>query len=288
MSSPRIDWLLHRSLLFLSLITASLVGLIVLFVLRETLPALQGTGPLAFVTDESWHPLEGKFGMMPMLWGTLLSTAMAVLLAAPLGIAVAIFCRFVAPPAVVPFFRGLVTLLAGIPSVVFGFWGLTVLVPLIAKIEPPGASLLAAGLILAVMILPTVALMTEAALAAVPATYALGAQALGLNRSAMIMHVLLPAARNGVLAAIILATARALGETMAVLMVSGNVVETPASLFSPIRTLTANIALEMAYATKFHRSSLFVSGLVLTAVIILLALIAYSAEHKNAGGKYVG
>jgi phosphate transport system permease protein len=279
----RADQTLQRALLVVSLLTASLVGLIILFVLRETLPALQGPGIARFVTDESWHPLEGQFGMMPMLWGTLLSTTIAVLLATPFGLAAAVFCRYVAPPAVVPAFRGLITLLAGIPSVVFGFWGLTVLVPLIARVEPPGASLLAAGLILAIMILPTVALMSEAALAAVPATYSLGAQALGLGRSATILRVLLPAAKSGIIAAVILATARALGETMAVLMVSGNVVETPTSLFAPIRTLTANIALEMAYATKFHRASLFVSGLVLTLVIIVLALAAYRAEHKVAG-----
>jgi phosphate transport system permease protein len=280
------DQLLQRTLFVVSLLTASLVGLIILFVLRETLPALQGPGLARFVTDESWHPLEGKFGMLPMLWGTLFSTTLAVLLATPLGVGMAIFCRYVAPPALVPMFRGLTSLLAGIPSVVFGFWGLTVLVPLIARVEPPGASLLAASLILAIMILPTVALMSEAALAAVPVSYAHGAEALGLGRRATVLRVLIPAAKSGIIAAVILATARALGETMAVLMVSGNVVETPTSLFAPIRTLTANIALEMAYATKFHRASLFVSGLVLTVVIMALALLAYRAEHSahNATG----
>jgi phosphate transport system permease protein len=288
LSHRRADQTLERSLLAVSLLTASLVGLIILFVLRETLPALQGPGIVRFVTDESWHPLEGKFGMMPMLWGTLFSTAIAVLLATPFGVAIAIFCRYVAPPAAVPVFRGLITLLAGIPSVVFGFWGLTVLVPLIARVEPPGASLLAAGLILAIMILPTVALMSEAALAAVPGSYAMGAQALGLGRSATVLGVLLPAAKSGIIAAVILATARALGETMAVLMVSGNVVETPTSLFAPIRTLTANIALEMAYAAKFHRASLFVSGLVLTVVIIVLALAAYRVEHRHERASRAG
>jgi phosphate transport system permease protein len=280
--------MLERVLLVASLLTASLVGLIVLFVVRESLPALQEPGFVSFITDESWHPLEGQFGMMPMLWGTLLSTCMAVLLATPLGIAIAIFCRYIAPPALAPLFRGLMTLLAGVPSVVFGFWGLTVLVPLIAKVEPPGASLLAAGLILTIMILPTVALMSEAALAAVPASYALGAQALGLTQRTTILRVLLPAAKNGVIAAVVLATARALGETMAVLMVSGNVVATPTSVFSPIRTLTANIALEMAYATQFHRASLFVSGLVLTVVIIVLALAVYRIEHKPMKAMHVG
>ena len=181
-------------------------------------------------------------------------------------------------------FRSLLTLLAGIPSVVFGFWGLTVLVPLIARFEPPGASLLAASLILTIMILPTVALMSEAAINAVPESYARCSAALGLSKDATIRKVILPAAKSGIVAAVILATARALGETMAVLMVSGNVVQTPTSIFEPIRTLTANIALEMAYATQFHRSTLFVSGLVLTFVIAALAIAARRVEHRSGTG----
>ena len=278
------DRTLQVSLFLVSLVTASVLGLIVLFIFKETLPALNGPGLLRFVTDDSWHPLENKFGMLPMLWGTLACTGLAVLLATPLGIGAALFCRYFAPAALVRPFRSLLTLLAGIPSVVFGFWGLTVLVPLIARFEPPGASLLAASLILTIMILPTVALMSEAAINAVPESYARGSAALGLSKDATIRKVILPAAKSGIVAAVILATARALGETMAVLMVSGNVVQTPTSIFEPIRTLTANIALEMAYATQFHRSTLFVSGLVLTFVIAALAIAAHRVEHRSGTG----
>ena len=278
------DRTLQASLFIVSLATASVLGLIVLFIFKETLPALNGPGLLRFVTDESWHPLENKFGMLPMLWGTLVCTGLAVLLATPLGIGAALFCRYFAPRSLVRIFRGMLTLLAGIPSVVFGFWGLTVLVPLIARFEPPGASLFAASLILTLMIVPTVALLSEAAISAVPESYARGSAALGLSKHATIRKVILPAAKSGIVAAVILATARALGETMAVLMVSGNVVQTPASIFDPIRTLTANIALEMAYATQFHRSTLFVSGLVLTLLIAALAIAAHRVEHRSVAG----
>ena len=275
------DRTLQVSLFIVSLVTASVLALIVLFIFKETLPALNGPGLLRFVTDDSWHPLENQFGMLPMLWGTLACTGLAVVLATPLGIGAALFCRYFAPPSMVRPFRGLLTLLAGIPSVVFGFWGLTVLVPLIARVEPPGASLLAASLILTLMIVPTVALLSEAAINAVPESYARGSAALGLSKDATIRKVILPAAKSGIVAAVILAAARALGETMAVLMVSGNVVQTPTSIFEPIRTLTANIALEMAYATQFHRSTLFVSGLVLTFVIAALAIVAYRVTQRS-------
>jgi phosphate transport system permease protein len=275
------DRTLNFSLLAVALFSASVLGLIVAFVAKETWPALSGDGPglLRFASDPSWHPLEGRFGMLPMLWATIASTVLAIIIAAPLGVGAAVFSRYVAPAAIARPFRAMLTLLAGIPSVVFGFWGLTVLVPLVAQVAPPGASLLTASVVLAIMILPTVALLSDAALGAVPPQFALGASALGLGRAATVMRVLLPAARQGIFAAVILATARALGETMAVLMVSGNVAETPTSLFAPVRTLTANIALEMAYASSFHRSTLFVSGLVLTALVAALVWAAHRASE---------
>jgi phosphate transport system permease protein len=276
------DRALNASLMAVSLAAASVIGLIVLFILKETWPALTGPGLARFAFDDSWHPLENQFGMLPMLWGTVASTALAMMMATPLGIGVAIFSRYFAPAFIAEPFRMLLALLAGIPSVVYGFWGLTVLVPLVAAFAPPGASLATASVILAIMILPTIALMSDAALSAVPPETEQGAHALGLSRAATILRVLLPAAKSGVMAAVILATARALGETMAVLMVSGNVVQTPDSLFAPIRTLTANIALEMAYASSFHRATLFVSGLVLTAVVIILMWSAHRVEARDA------
>ncbi|MBL8511434.1 MAG: phosphate ABC transporter permease subunit PstC [Betaproteobacteria bacterium] len=280
----RADQHLQVGLLAAALLMAAIVGLIVLFIFREALPVLSDRGLMKFLQDESWHPLENQFGMLPMLWGTLACTVGAIALAAPLGVASALFCRFYAPPALARPYRWVLSLLAGIPSVVFGFWGLTVLVPLIASWQPPGASLLAGILILALMTLPTVALTSEAALTAVPASYISGAQALGLSQKTTLLRVILPAARHGLIAGLILAAARALGETMALLMVTGNVVATPNSLFAPIRALTANIALEMAYAMQFHRASLFVSGLMLMAAVAGLVLLARQLERRLALG----
>src|SRR5262249_8200808 len=171
-------------------------------------------------------------------------------------------------------YRSVVELLAGIPSVAYGFWGLVALTPLLRAWQPPGQSLLAAILILALMILPTIALLAEAALTAVPASYLRGAAALGLSRWATIRGIVLPAALSGLATAVFLAMGRALGETMAVLMVAGNVAQMPASVFEPVRTLTSNIALELGYAAGDHRAILFVSGLVLLVLTTALVLLA--------------
>ncbi len=264
-------------------VAGAVVLLIAAFLVAESLPALRHIGIGAFVTDRDWHPAEGMYNLTPMLWGTLLVTAGAVLLAAPLGVLSAVFCRFYAPPFVAGLYRRLIELLAGIPSVVYGFWGLVSLCPLIGQLHPPGPSLLAGILILALMILPTIALTADAALGAVPRAYLHGAAALGLSRWATVRGVALPAAKSGLFTGVILATGRALGETMAVLMVCGNVVQTPTGLFDPLRTLTANIALEMAFALGDHRSALFVSGLLLLAVI---GLLAAAAEVVSRGRVY--
>ena len=253
---------------------ALMVLLVVAFLLREAWPVLSGGDWLRFFADEGWYPIEGRFGLLPMVWATLAAALGAVLLAAPLGLASAIFERFYAPPAIATLYRAMLALLAGIPSVVYGLWGLTVLVPLIARWHPPGSSLLTAILILALMILPTVALTSASALAAVPEAWLRGAAAMGLTRKGVIVGVAVPAARGGILGGILLATARALGETMAVLMVAGNVVQIPTGLFEPVRMLTANMALEMAYATGTHRAGLFASGLMLTLLVLALAWFA--------------
>jgi phosphate transport system permease protein len=215
-----------------------------------------------------------------MLAATLLAAAGALVLAAPLGLLSAVFCRYFAPRPLAIVYRRLIELLAGVPSVVYGFWGLVVLAPLIRQLHPPGQSLLAGILILALMILPTIALMSDAALEAVPAEHLRAAAALGLSRVATLTGVAIPAARSGLIAGAILGAGRALGETMAVLMVCGNVVRTPRSIFDPVRTLTAGIALEMGDALGDHQSALFVIGLILLAFVA--ALIA-AAEILTRG-----
>ncbi|CUS32036.1 Phosphate ABC transporter membrane protein 1, PhoT family [Candidatus Nitrospira nitrosa] len=286
-SNPSFLWPTDRLLLWLlrgiAVIAGTIVMLIVTFLIVEALPVLRHVGVLRFFTDPSWHPAEGFYNLTPILWGTLFAMAGSVLIATPLGILSAVFCQYYAPTILARPYRRLIELLAGIPSVVYGFWGLVVLVPLIGEIHPPGPSLLAGILVLTIMILPTIALMADASLANVPQQYVRGAAALGLPRWATIRGVVFPAAKSGLFTGVILGTGRAIGETMAILMVCGNVVQTPSNLFDPIRTLTANIALEMAYALGDHRAALFVSGLVLMALIIALTI---SAEWISRGRIY--
>ncbi len=257
---------------------ASMAGLIlvfiVMFLVLESIPALRHLGVSRFLLDSSWHPVEDSFNLLPIIMGTLLATIGAILLAGPLGFCSALFCEWYAPPRFSSLYSRFIELLAGIPSVVFGLWGLVVLVPLINHWQPPGASLLAGILILALMILPTISLLAQSSLAQVPTEYIRGAAALGLGRWATLRRVIIPAGKSGLWTAALLATGRALGETMAVLMVCGNVVQMPSSVFNPIRTLTANMALEMSYAANNHRSALFVSGVVLLVMVSILVITA--------------
>lgn len=279
MSSSLIKWFDNRKdsvLIWLLQILAAIAGAIIVlilgFLLKEALPVLQEVGIKAFFQDETWHPSQQSYNLVPMIWGTVLTTTGAVLLATPLGIISALFCQYYAPKAIAIIYRRLIELLAGIPSVVYGFWGLVVLVPLINRLHPPGTSLLAGIAILTLMILPTIALVADATFTQVPQEYLLGASAMGLSNWGTIWQIVIPASKSGLLTGVVLEIGRAIGETMAVLMVCGNVVRVPDSIFAPVRTLTANIALEMAYALDNHRSALFVSGLLLLSVIIILAI----------------
>lgn len=268
----------------LAMVSGLVVVLITLFVLKEVLPLTQTIAPTRFFTDASWNPIEGAFNFVPMLVGSLVVMAGAVLVAAPLGVACSIFCVFYAPRPLAQLLHKVVELLAGIPSVVYGFWGLVVLVPLINRLHAPGTSLLAGILVLAIMILPMMSLVASNVLAKTPASYLQGAAALGLTRWGTIWGVVLPSARPGLITGAVLQAGRALGETMAVLMVCGNVVAMPKGLFDPMRTLTANIALEMAYAMGDHRRALFANGLALLVMVLaLLACAELSGSTRRSG-----
>lgn len=267
----RVDSALAPLLGLLAAAAALIVLLILGFLVSEAMPVLNESGWWRFFTDDGWYPIENRFGITPMLWASLAAALGALLVATPFGMAAAIFACYFAPAPFSGLFRIMLGILAGVPSVVFGLWGLTVLVPWLATWQAPGTSLLAAILILALMILPTIALTSLSALKAVPLNQLQGCAALGMTRQGTIMGVLIPSARRGILGGILLACARALGETMAVLMVAGNVVQNPSGLFEPVRVLTANIALEMAYASGQHRAGLFASGLLLTLLVLLLA-----------------
>lgn len=257
-----------------AILVSLIIAIIIAVVVIEAWPALRHIGVLRFLTDASWHPTSDRFNLWPMVVGTFLVTSGALALSAVLGLLSAIFCCFYASRAVAGAYARIVELLAGIPSVVYGFWGLVVLVPIIGRIAQPGASLLAAILVLAMMVLPTISMVATVSLRAVPPDLILGGHALGLSKWSVVTRVAFPAAKRGLATSVVLGAGRALGETMAVLMVSGNVVQIPSSLFDPLRTLAANIALEIAYAGDFHRSTLFVSGLALTLMVLATVCVA--------------
>ncbi|MCG6158121.1 phosphate ABC transporter permease subunit PstC [Rubinisphaera margarita] len=257
-----------------SVLSATVILLIFLFLLHEASPALAKVGISRFFTDTGWHPLSAQFNIVPMLMGTILTTLGAVVIATPLGLAAAIYGLYFAPQGLAIWYRRLIELMAGIPSVVFGLWGLVKLAPWIGQFGGSGQNLLTATIVLALMILPTVMLTAWSSMASVPPELLRGGAALGLRNWSIVRTIVLPAAWGGIGVGILLATARALGETMAVLMVAGNVVEVPTSLLDPVRTLTANIALEMGYATSAHRSILFASGLILMGLVASVAVVA--------------
>ncbi len=271
-------------------LSSAIVALMAVFLVVESLPVITTVGVIRMLGDGAWFPaagaIEGRFDLRPMIAGTLAAAMGALVLAAPLGFGSGLLCAFYAPAPIGTLYRRVLELMAGVPSVVYGWWGLAVLAPLIRQMHPPGQSLLTAMLILALMILPTIALLAETALRQVPRSYLAGAAALGLSRWATIRGVALPAARGGLAAALLLAFARAVGETMAVVMVAGNVVQVPDSVYAPVRTLTANIALELGYAMDTHRAALFASGLCLMGIAgVLVAVAARLPRRLDAGGR---
>ncbi|MEA3397337.1 MAG: phosphate ABC transporter permease subunit PstC [Chloroflexota bacterium] len=282
-----------RYLLLLSALTSIfIVFLIILFTLREGLPALREIGLSSLLTGRVWRPGRGEFGLLAMIAGSVLVTIGAMILGVPLALGCAVFLAEAAPAGVRAIVRPAVELLAGIPSVVYGLFGLVVLVPLVRHIPISGNTgfgLLSASIVLAVMILPTITNIAEDAIRAVPRDYREGALALGATRWQTIVSVTLPAARSGIVAAIILGVGRALGETMAMIMVIGNSVIVPRSLngnpltlfLSQARTLTGNIAVEINYATGLHESALFATG----AVLFVLIMIVNSTAHILIRGK---
>jgi phosphate ABC transporter permease protein PstC len=271
------DLVIERVLRLAALSAVSTLALITLFILREGLPVIFDRGPMAFLGGVTWAPSRGEFGLLPMIAGTAVVTLGALVIGLPLGLAGAITLAELAPRRARALLKPTIELLAGIPSVVYGFIGMEMLVPLIRTGGPlggPGYSALAASIILGIMVLPTIIGISIDAIEAVPQSYRDGSRALGATHWQTVTGVVLPAARSGIVAAVILGMGRAVGETMAVIMVAGNAVQFPTSILSPVRTLTANIALEMSYASGPHAQALFATGIVLFVVSLSLNGIA--------------
>lgn len=270
------------------------VALICLFLFANGLPAMGKIGFLDFLSGELWKPGNDIFGIFPMIIGSLYVTAGAILFGVPIGIMTSVFMAFYCPKTIYKPLKMATELLAGIPSVVYGFFGLVVLVPLIRDIGKSlksaniissagnGSSILTASLLLGMMILPTVIGLTESSLRAVPSQYYEGAVALGATHERAIFRTVLPAAKSGVIAAIVLGIGRAIGETMAVIMVAGNQARMPSGIFKGVRTLTANIVIEMGYASGLHREALIATGVVLFVFILLINFtVAFLNRRKG-------
>lgn len=259
--------------------------LIAIFIFKEGVPFILRYGLGKFLFSSQWDPPTGHFGIYPMIVASVCVTLGAMLIGGPLGVAGAIFLNEFVPRGVMRVVKPAIELLAGIPSVVYGFIGVMVLAPLIRDhVGGPGLSLLAAAVILGVMVLPTVISISVDALGSVPNSYREGALALGATRWQSVHMVTIKAARSGIIASVILAMGRAIGETMAVIMVAGNAVKLPHSVLDSVRTLTANIALEMNFATGQHREALFATGVVLFVIVMALNAAAMAAMKKKVRG----
>lgn len=276
--------IIEKILLLIALSSIFILGLITFFIFEEGFPLILKVGPKAFLFGEKWIPSKGLFGIFPMIVSSFWVTLGALLLGIPLGVSCAIFlCEWV-PPGVGMILRPTIQLLAAIPSVIYGFWGLIVLVPFVRNyLGGPGLSILSGSMILGFMILPTIISISEDALRALPPTYKAGAFALGATHWQTIWRVLIPAAKSGIMASIILGMGRAIGETMAMIMILGNAVKMPTSFLDSARTLTTNIGIEMGYASGDHRQALFATGVVLFFIIMVLNSLAIVLSKRRVG-----
>jgi len=278
------DKIIHAALTIVALSAISSLALITVFVFKEGLPIILRVGVKNFFLSGDWYPSEGKFGILNMIVGSLVVTAGAIIIGAVFGLGCAIVLTQFAPRQLVVILKPAIEILAGIPSVVFGFIGVVVLVPLVRQyLGGPGLSILTASIVLGIMVLPTVTSISVDVIQAVPRSYRDGSIALGATRWQTTHMVIIKAAKSGIIAALILGMGRAIGETMAVIMVAGNALELPHSILDPVRTLTSNIALEMGYAAGDHRQALFATGVTLFVIIMILNTIALTISRRSAG-----
>jgi phosphate transport system permease protein len=265
-------------IVFLAAACASIlcVALICVFLFANGVPAIGKIGFVKFLTGQEWRPGNNLYGVWPMILGSLYVTAGAIVTGVPVGVLAAVFMARFCPDWLHRLLSPAISLLAGIPSILYGFFGLVVMVPAIRVVSGgSGKNILTASLLLGMMILPTIISVSETAIRAVPESYYQGALALGATHERAVFFSILPAARSGIMAAVILGVGRSIGETMAVIMVAGNQAVVPDSIFNGARTLTANIVLEMGYAADLHREALIATGVVLF-VFILLTNLSFS------------
>lgn len=258
------------------------VALICIFLFANGIPAMAKIGVLDFLTGKMWKPGNDIYGIFPMILGSIYVTAGAIVIGVPIGLLTAIYMAKFCPAWLYKIMKPGVDLLAGIPSVVYGFFGLCVIVPAVGSFDAAdGNSIFTASVLLGIMILPTIISISESSIRAVPEKYYQGALALGATHERSVFLTVVPAAKSGIMAGIVLGIGRAIGETMAVIMVAGNQARMPKGLFKGIRTLTANIVMEMGYATDLHREALIATGVVLFVFILLINMLFSILKRKG-------
>ena len=278
---------MHVVFFVCALTSIAAVVLICLFLFANGIPAMKEIGLLNFLTGAKWKLGNDIYGILPMILGSIYITAGAVVIGVPIGLLTAIFMAFYCPKKLYGLLKPCTELLAGIPSIVYGFFGMVIIVPCIRTVaalfgaDVSGSSILAASILLGIMILPTIIGVSESAINAVPSSYYEGSLALGASHERSVFFATLPAAKSGILAGVILGVGRAIGETMAVIMVAGNQARMPKGILQGVRTMTANIVLEMGYATDLHREALIATAVVLF-VFILIINLSFSIISRKA------
>ena len=271
-------------IVFLLCACVSIVAVIAIcvFMFANGFPAIAEIGPANFLLGTEWRPGQNLFGIFPMIIGSIYVTAGAIIVGVPIGILCAVFLAFYCPKKLYSLLKPAVDLLAGIPSIVYGFFGLVVIVPVIQQVfSTGGKGILTASILLGIMILPTIIGVTESSLRAVPESYYEGSLALGATKERTIFRSVMVAAKSGVMSGVILGIGRAIGETMAVIMVAGNQAALPDSILKGVRTLTANIVLEMAYAADLHRDALIATAVVLFVFILIINICFSLVKRRN-------
>lgn len=285
--SGKLETLMKYVFLVAAVFSIAAVVLICVFLFANGIPAIREIGIVQFLMGTKWSPSNDTYGILPMITGSLYVTAGAILFGVPVGILTSVFMTYYCPKKIYRPLKSATELLAGIPSVVYGFFGMIVLVPAVYKFEKmihvsgKGNCIFTASLLLGIMILPSIIGVAESALRAVPQSYYEGSLAMGATKERTIFRVMLPAASSGVLAGVVLGIGRAIGETMAVVMIAGNQPRMPQTIFKGIRTMTANIVMEMGYATGLHREALIATGVVLFVFILLINACVAALKKKQ-------
>ncbi len=276
------EQLMHMVFLLSACVSILCVAMICVFLFANGIPAIGKIGVFQFLAGEKWKPGNDLYGILPMILGSIYVTAGAVIIGVPIGILTAVFMSKFCPRHIYKVVKPAIDLLAGIPSVVYGFFGMVVIVPVVSQLfGGSGKSMLTASILLGIMILPTIIGVSESAINAVPSSYYEGSLALGASHERSVFFATLPAAKSGILAGVILGVGRAIGETMAVIMVAGNQARMPKGILEGVRTMTANIVLEMGYATDLHREALIATAVVLF-VFILIINLSFSIISRKA------